>query len=167
LTGQAPLLSPRDTALPSPRGRVGFDGILNGGDSWTARRRASEGLVKGAGASRDGGGEDGRNPDIKEEDEENNGGGGEVKTSAQTQSDPVEAAKTNGTILQHPENIETGIAQLSVEPTSQQSMSSSPASNPATLGPPPGITDLASVEWSYLDPQGQVQGKLSLINSHL
>ena len=27
-----------------------------------------------------------------------------------------------------------------------------------TAGPPPGIIDLSTVEWSYLDPQGQVQG---------
>lgn len=30
----------------------------------------------------------------------------------------------------------------------------------AAAGPPPGIVDLSTVEWSYLDPQGHVQGAL-------
>ncbi|KIY45231.1 hypothetical protein FISHEDRAFT_8818, partial [Fistulina hepatica ATCC 64428] len=24
--------------------------------------------------------------------------------------------------------------------------------------PPPGLVDLSTIEWSYLDPQGQIQG---------
>lgn len=31
-------------------------------------------------------------------------------------------------------------------------------------GPPPGL-DPASIEWSYLDPQGQVQGESSTVSS--
>lgn len=33
-----------------------------------------------------------------------------------------------------------------------------PTMNPLPFVPPPGLTDPASIEWSYLDPQGQVQG---------
>ncbi|KAF5375267.1 hypothetical protein D9758_000086 [Tetrapyrgos nigripes] len=156
LTGQAPLLSPRDTALPSPRGRVGFDGVLNGGDSWTARRKASESLVKTPGVSRDNGAEDSRNSDIREEDEEN-GGSLAAKVDTQTHPDPVNTSNPNGSATQQFGSIEKGMAQLSVEPNGAQSLSNS-FNNSVPMGPPPGITDLASVEWSYLDPQGQVQG---------
>jgi PERQ amino acid-rich with GYF domain-containing protein len=33
-----------------------------------------------------------------------------------------------------------------------------PVADSLTTGPPPGL-DPASIEWSYLDPQGQVQGE--------
>ncbi|KAE9396679.1 hypothetical protein BT96DRAFT_786875, partial [Gymnopus androsaceus JB14] len=39
-----------------------------------------------------------------------------------------------------------------------QSLTDSPASTLASIGPPPGLVHLANVEWSYLDPQCQVQG---------
>lgn len=40
--------------------------------------------------------------------------------------------------------------------------------NPLPSGPPPGLTDPASIEWSYLDPQGQVQGEYtSRFNNHV
>lgn len=32
----------------------------------------------------------------------------------------------------------------------------------SNTGPPPGISDPSSVQWSYLDPQGQVQGTLDI-----
>lgn len=59
--------SPRDGALPSPRTRIGgftsgFDGVLNGGDSWMARRRTSESVLKVGGAST------GTRPESREED---------------------------------------------------------------------------------------------------
>ncbi|EEB88143.1 hypothetical protein MPER_14184, partial [Moniliophthora perniciosa FA553] len=58
--------------------------------------------------------------------------------------------------LQGSENIDTGMAHLSVEPNSSQSATNSPGV--AAAPPPPGLADLGSIEWSYLDPQGQVQG---------
>ena len=38
--------------------------------------------------------------------------------------------------------------------------------SPLPSGPPPGLTDPASIEWSYLDPQGQVQGKYTFTSSN-
>ncbi|KAF7367313.1 GYF domain-containing protein [Mycena sanguinolenta] len=65
-------MSPRDTALPSPRTRLGhtptFDGVLNGGESWVARRRASEAKA----VARDADHHEGPNLEIREEDEDTN-----------------------------------------------------------------------------------------------
>ncbi len=38
-----------------------------------------------------------------------------------------------------------------------------PTPDPITSGPPPGLVDLASVEWSYLDPQGKMQGRCTMM----
>ena len=38
--------------------------------------------------------------------------------------------------------------------------------NPLPSAPPPGLTDLASIEWSYLDPQGQIQGEYAVGSSN-
>src|ERR1700683_1678042 len=75
-SSQGPLASPRDAALPSPRTRMGFgpgfDGVLSGGDSWIARRKAAEALAKSTGAPRGepAGETDAKAVEIKEEDEE-------------------------------------------------------------------------------------------------
>ncbi|KAF7310551.1 GYF domain-containing protein [Mycena chlorophos] len=102
--------TPVSPALPSPRTRFGqpptFDGVLNGGESWVARRRLSE--AKATNASRDPESHDGRTTDIREEDE-----------------DPPKPA--------------------------------APVKQPTPPNPPPP-QDLAAVQWSYLDPQGQLQG---------
>ncbi|KAE9409327.1 hypothetical protein BT96DRAFT_962438 [Gymnopus androsaceus JB14] len=149
LTGQAPLMSPREAALPSPRGRLGhtpsFDGVLNGGESWIARRRASEGLTSkpAPGSARDPG-EDPKELKIKEEDEENNPDRQDPQKDAQSTLSSV--------TMQRPDNIEPGAAQLPLDVPGAQSLADSPASTSASIGPPP------CVEWSYLDPQGQVQG---------
>ncbi|KAF9072776.1 hypothetical protein BDP27DRAFT_388353 [Rhodocollybia butyracea] len=151
LTGQAPLLSPRETGMPSPRGRLGhtpsFDGVLNGGESWMARRRASE-------VSKNAPRDPGEDPkEIREEDEENN---------LDSQSRPgAMGSLASGIAMQKPDSIESGLAQIALDaPPSAAvpSLTNSPASTSASIGPPPGIVDLASVEWSYLDPQGQIQG---------
>jgi len=175
-TGQAPLTSPRDIGLPSPRTRVGltptFDGVLNGGESWVARRRTSEGLLRagGSGTSRDLGGEyqqDGKGSEIREEEE--NGHvverKGEVhdKPSAHqpSQSPHPDTSPSGGDASKEsilPENLtrNMGLAHLSLTGNcpSVDSLTSG-----SVIGSPPGLPDLASVEWSYLDPQGQVQGK--------
>ncbi|KAJ7124790.1 hypothetical protein C8R43DRAFT_34674 [Mycena crocata] len=156
-SAQAPL-SPRDAALPSPRTRIGhtptFDGVLNGGESWVARRRASEAKSIGN-ASREPDPHEGRGSEIREEDEDanidsgGNSGGIETphkipKATASPSRDPPSSAQpkvddgaTYSPHLQNGTDL-TGIA--------------------ASNGPPPGIQDLASVQWSYLDPQGQLQG---------
>ncbi|KAJ6574666.1 hypothetical protein B0H19DRAFT_1125145 [Mycena capillaripes] len=144
---QAPL-SPRDTALPSPRTRLGhtptFDGVLNGGESWVARRRASEAKSVGN-APRDA---EGRGSEIREEDEDANAGKATPHETPQVTASPIQDPPTSS------------------EPTAGEGASYSPhVQNGSDLsapvvpnGPPPGILDLASVQWSYLDPQGQLQG---------
>ena len=53
------------------------------------------------------------------------------------------------------------MAGMSLETQSQPSTNQRvlSATNPLPSGPPPGFTDPESIEWSYLDPQGQVQGE--------
>ncbi|KAJ7655269.1 hypothetical protein DFH06DRAFT_496661 [Mycena polygramma] len=145
-------LSPRDAALPSPRTRLGhtptFDGVLNGGESWVSRRRASEAKAVGN-ASRDA---EARGPEIREEDEDPNpnSGGKSVpheipQATASPSPDPPPPApqpKTGDRVSQSPQVQNGSGLGGSVVPN----------------GPPPGILDLASVQWSYLDPQGQLQG---------
>lgn len=146
---------PASPGLPSPRGKYtpGFDGILNGGDSWVARRRASEGILKGGGPSREASGDysDSGGLEIKEEDElGQDAEDGNQERVHSFQPDPSPPGPDTRKMTQAPADTQTETPQRYLESNGQN----------ATLGmkPPPGITDLASVEWSYLDPQGQVQG---------
>lgn len=101
---------------------------------------------------------------IKEEEEESRGigqadGGPLNGASPASQQDlPPE----NG--LRQPVNTDTvsaGVGKLSLN---MQGNEGNPNGNaPHTpmdnsSGPPPGIVDISQIEWSYLDPQGQVQG---------
>ncbi|KAJ7071433.1 hypothetical protein C8F01DRAFT_1014546 [Mycena amicta] len=110
--------APLSPALPSPRTRFGhtptFDGVLNGGESWVARRRLSE--AKAANASRDPETHTTDTTDIREEDEDPP----KQTSPAKEPTPPVQKPEPNGTEV------------------------------------PP--EDLAAVQWSYLDPQGQLQG---------
>lgn len=170
---QGPLTSPRDSNFPSPRNRIGttsgFDGVLNGGESWVARRRASEGLSKtgGAATSRDEpGGEprDTKGLEITEEEEENNIHSPNTQDrpsphEPSPQPDSLISGGTSNVSQPSPaQGMETNIATLSIS-NSNNTGSVDLAASAAAIGPPPGLSDLASVEWSYLDPQGQVQGK--------
>ncbi|KAI9572769.1 hypothetical protein HD554DRAFT_2285310 [Boletus coccyginus] len=170
------LTSPRD-ALPSPRNRIGafgsgFDGVLNSGDSWSRRRPSAS--VAGAGG---GGGilargeEDARRSEIKEE-EENMGHHSadahdsdpaaviDQSSSPGPDVSPSDMTSEGQVSLSRLESVDQGIAGMSLE--TQNLPNSNPrilsTTNPHPSGPPPGLTDPASIEWSYLDPQGQVQG---------
>ncbi|KAJ7275502.1 hypothetical protein B0H12DRAFT_1087570 [Mycena haematopus] len=145
-------MSPRDTALPSPRTRIGhtptFDGVLNGGESWVARRRASEAKA----VARDVDHHEGPNLEIREEDEDanpnpNSGGNATPRelpeataTASPPRDPPAPSQPKTGDGATHPQNGSDSTATV------------------VTNGPPSGIRDLASVQWSYLDPQGQLQG---------
>ncbi|OBZ78994.1 hypothetical protein A0H81_00307 [Grifola frondosa] len=152
--------------LPSPRNRMGitpgFDGVLS--DTWSARRRASENVLRPGAAPRNDRDleSDPKGPDIKEEVEE------EANTLAQQQNadlDPATALKpqvdrgsANG-VNEHPgdaptEGLTGSMANLNL---SKQPENAAPTAS-IPLNPPPGLGDLASVEWSYLDPQGHMQG---------
>ncbi|KAJ7480189.1 hypothetical protein B0H11DRAFT_2280849 [Mycena galericulata] len=147
-------LSPRDAALPSPRTRLGhtptFDGVLNGGESWVARRRASEAKSVGN-AARDPDHHEGRGPELREEDEDANlepGGGPAPReippaTESPIQDPPLPAQPNAGDGASYSPLVQNG---------------ADPVGSTVPNGPPPGIRDLAAVQWSYLDPQGQLQG---------
>ncbi|KAI9059585.1 hypothetical protein FKP32DRAFT_1668552 [Trametes sanguinea] len=154
---QGGLMSPRDGALPSPRVRVpGFDGVLS--ETWSARRRnadpnkANNGLNK---SDKEGEG-DAKGPENKEQgdaarDPQNGGaeiGGGSANVNK----------ATNGA---GDANVSTAANQLDGQ-LSKLSINGQPETNPQPAvdasKPPPGLGDLASIEWSYLDPQGNVQG---------
>ncbi|KAJ6519369.1 hypothetical protein C8R45DRAFT_951225 [Mycena sanguinolenta] len=144
-------MSPRDTALPSPRTRLGhtptFDGVLNGGESWVARRRASEAKA----VARDADHHDGPNLEIREEDED---------TNANADSGGIAAPKEipQATATASPPRDPPAASQPKIgDGATHQNGSDAPATV-VPNGPPPGIRDLASVQWSYLDPQGQLQG---------
>ncbi|KIJ68628.1 hypothetical protein HYDPIDRAFT_179700 [Hydnomerulius pinastri MD-312] len=176
-TQGGPLASPRD-ALPSPRNRMGtfgsgFDGVLNTGDSWS-RRRPSAGMPGGGGGTPTrGDGKEGepRRSDIKEE-EENTSHSATIAHSAdsvdatqQPSSPGPDVPPPDVTPNGHPPSSGTdpvtqGIAGMSLGEHNHVDGNPQVATtiNLPASGPPPGLADPASVEWSYLDPQGQVQG---------
>ncbi|TFK36780.1 hypothetical protein BDQ12DRAFT_724615 [Crucibulum laeve] len=157
---QAPMMSPRDGGQPSPRTRggytPGFDGVLSSGESWVARRRASEASLK-AGASAREGGEHHEEKVIREEKEEEEISGPHptVKSSR--------ISPSPGSQQLQPDNQQSGDFSETVRGTNIEQF---PGNNIAetlpgglrNVGPPPGLQDLASIEWSYKDPSGQVQG---------
>ncbi|GBE78526.1 predicted protein [Sparassis crispa] len=173
---QGPLASPRETGLPSPRTRIGqtlgFDGVLS--ESWSSRRRASDALAKPGGTSsgrpeRDtsDAGRDSNESYIKEEEE---GGappspehlrGGDNAAAQPTPSprpDPPIATTGRGSVSA--DNVSGSMASLSLAGQGDGGVANGVGitEDPMMSKPPLGLTDLTSVEWSYLDPQGQIQG---------
>jgi len=142
---QPSLNSPREPGTGSPRPRLtpGFDGVLGGGgDTWTARRRASEGLSRTA--SRDDAMDaiEGAGPDIREEDELN----GHVHPEQNTGNSFQSSDRANS------HNVETGLSQLHLN----GAVDSNPQAAPTV--------DISNIDWSYLDPQGQTQGPYLLLS---
>jgi len=184
---QGPLGSPRDTSLPSPRTRgplnPGFDGILNSGETWVSRRRASEsGTRLNSGATTRAEGDDelqsASRLKIDEEEEEHHRHSESIdppdplgqSASSQDSSLPT------GDSLQEPEqsgihNAVSSPVNGTEGPTSSTlhtalhpaAADDQPSTNtvPATSASQPA-TNPASIEWSYLDPQGLVQGTISI-----
>ncbi|KAI0825237.1 hypothetical protein BC628DRAFT_1320734 [Trametes gibbosa] len=154
---QGGLTTPRDGALPSPRVRVGlapgFDGVLS--ETWSSRRRNAE-LAKANNGQNKGekDGEDGKILDTKEQEEEalhaSQGGQRNGGPSAATTTGP------NPTNSNHNPNSVNKLNERF------EKLSASDAGNPTNpMGnaqPPPGLGDVSTVEWSYLDPQGSIQG---------
>jgi len=182
-----PLHSPREGALPSPRTRggfsPGFDGILSAGDSWMARRRTSDATRPGGlSAPRDNSSGDGRKGgDIKEEEEEDGKGGlpsvgdgqpnnsGDLYANSPTVADhggqPVLAVQGQGLAGNPiPHDLARGAGNVAIGRSVDQPYIATTNGNRAGLGvaqriaPMPTAVDLASVEWSYIDPQGATQG---------
>ncbi|KAG1866280.1 hypothetical protein C8R48DRAFT_747549 [Suillus tomentosus] len=171
--------SPRDGALPSPRTRIGgftsgFDGVLNGGDSWMARRRASESVLKVGGASTgtrpESREEDSKGHNIKEDEEEQHpvqNTALQPSPSAASQLSAIPDALPPDTTSNSPsprsalsaDSVAHRMTGMSLSETERTNANfhPNPVADSLTTGPPPGL-DPASIEWSYLDPQGQVQG---------
>ena len=156
---QGGLSSPREGGLPSPRVRPGFDGVLS--DTWAVRRRTSENAVPKLGGGkieREGEGE-GKDPDIKEEAEEDAADHARETSGGSAGGQPVsgggggEAGKAVDQLNGHMGNM-----AISGQTEGQQ-----PAQTATPSKPPPGPGNLSEVEWSYLDPQGKVQGRCWLI----
>ncbi|TCD66778.1 hypothetical protein EIP91_000969 [Steccherinum ochraceum] len=149
---QPALQSPRDAPLPSPRMRIGasgFDGgVLDG--SWTSKRRAAEAAAK-AGEKTDREAEKLSTDEKILEEEEATIHGRNLDSSSSihaTGDTGSQIAPVNG----------SGGGRVGDDTTPNHSTATVTAASAATPpGPPPGI-DLATIEWSYLDPQGQVQG---------
>ncbi|KAG6812057.1 hypothetical protein H0H92_004588 [Tricholoma furcatifolium] len=159
-----PPASPRDAA-PSPRRgsgfASGFDGVLGGSESWVARRRASEASLKAnTGTSREAGGTDhppeGKTTDIREEEEDQSNND---RHAAEEPRDPEHtttehAASSPSLVNGAYSTVEISNASLNVN----GSGAPAPVNRPPASTSPAATVDLASVEWSYKDPSGQIQG---------
>lgn len=180
---QGPLGSPRDSSLPSPRTRgplnPGFDGILNSGETWVSRRRASEsGTRLNSGSTTRTEGDDepqsASRLKIDEEDEEQHRHSestdppGPLGQSASSQdSSPPTRGPPQGPEQSDVHNAVSSPVNGREGPTSSTLHTAphlvagdgQPSTNsvPAASASQPA-TNPASIEWTYLDPQGLVQG---------
>lgn len=134
---------------------AGFDGVFSGGNSWS-RKRPSVHLT-GSGPRKDG---ESKQPEVKEE-EETRGASGVHGNDGQLAA--PDAAPDLIPDMQPSASPKDPLAQcvagVSLEDPTPQDASEPVVSTVSPMaGPPPGLPDPMSVEWSYLDPQGQVQG---------
>lgn len=181
---QGPLGSPRDSGLPSPRTRgplaPGFDGILNSGETWVSRRRASESgtrLSSGIG------------PRVDDDDELQSTSRLKIDEQEEEQypqpesndvPDPRVSSQNSGVPPMNSPGAEQSVVDNTVSPSMNgterpasppfdspthsvptESVPAQPLTNstPVTAASQQTVTNPTTVEWSYLDPQGQVQGK--------
>ncbi|TFK30716.1 hypothetical protein FA15DRAFT_608163 [Coprinopsis marcescibilis] len=138
---QAPNIGSRTAALPSPRSRPGypsFDGVLNTGDTWTSRRRASEASSKPGSVARQLSGEyDVKGEGIQEEVD------GVPSSDALGNSDPSKVKQSASQDAQSANGF-----------TDRPNSASANASGKS----PTDTQDLSIIEWSYKDPMGNIQG---------
>ncbi|KAG1716323.1 hypothetical protein ID866_807 [Astraeus odoratus] len=169
---------PTREALPSPRNRMGafgsgFDGVLNNGDSWSRRRPSAHfsGVNGGPSSSQEIKDDGPRQSDIKEEaveegirrtsdvHEVDSPGTAQHPSSADLDAPPPDSAVNDQPSAATSDLVVQGIADMTLlepnNPDLDQQVSNADAPVTSAL---PGLPDPANVEWSYLDPQGQVQG---------
>lgn len=179
---QGPLGSPRDSGLPSPRTRgplaPGFDGILNSGETRVSRRRTSESgtrLSSGIGLRADDDDEPQSTSRLKIDEQEEEQHRQPESNDAPDPRDETIPSQNPGV----PPMSSLGPEQSVVDNTVSPSMNGTERSTSATFHSPthPVTTEsvpaqplanstpvtatsqsVTNVEWSYLDPQGQVQG---------
>ncbi|KAJ8520596.1 hypothetical protein ONZ45_g2628 [Pleurotus djamor] len=149
------LPSPRDVGLPSPRSR-GFDGVFPGsGEGWLARRKASQDMLRQAAVDDNSDANKTLEPSVdrdKASDSQSNHRSGPSSISELDSSSGGLSQSDQAQVTE----ITNGAGRISLQDTITG------PNNPSAAAPPPANptppSDLASVEWSYLDPQGQVQG---------
>ncbi|KAF8634404.1 hypothetical protein AX15_000856 [Amanita polypyramis BW_CC] len=156
-------ISPRDVGLPSPRNRVGltsnFDGILSSSDSWSVRRRTSEASLKSAVTMSREASNDLQNEarayeirEGKERDNFDNGVGKILDQGLEVQAAPQTDYEGTHNLALAETELPTDHSSINAVDYNKAGISRAPS------GPPPGLQDLATVEWSYKDPTGQIQG---------
>ena len=180
---QGPLGSPRDGSLPSPRTRgpvtPSFDGILNSGETWVSRRRASEsgtrlnsGATRGDGETEPQSGNRLKIDEVEEEQQRHSGSRlDSTSKNASQNSDPSPGDSPQGVTMpvndsatSSPMNDPDGSTTFHgvTQPPAQVPVDGLPAQSSANPAPVTAasqhVANPASIEWSYLDPQGQVQG---------
>ncbi|TFY79630.1 hypothetical protein EWM64_g4380 [Hericium alpestre] len=169
-TTQNAINSSRDGGLSSPRSRgpltPGFDGVLNVGESWTSRRKKSESGSKTGTYSRGDGEPEpyDKGHEIREEEEEHStddGRGQNPSVRNALRASGVAAAMDNLSLKDgtHPGGNDVPVVgTLASGQNPGMTGGGRSGQVPDVTHPPPGIADLANIEWSYLDPQGQIQG---------
>lgn len=139
-----------------------FDGVLNNGESWVARRRTSEASLKSGNAL-------GRDVQVVDSQQ------GSKASGIQEEREDSSCQKPKSTIEDHSPYLSSSPHILSDEP---QFLHAVDVHEPFAQGrqlprrespsgtlyayertPPPGLLDLLAVEWSYKDPTGQIQGE--------
>ncbi|KAF9569837.1 hypothetical protein CPC08DRAFT_677685 [Agrocybe pediades] len=155
---QTPLLSPREANRSRGNYTPGFDGVLNNGESWVSRRRASETANKSGSISTKDAidmSQDIKTSGIQEEKEEDH-------VNNEHPRGESDAHFFSASSQSSPEKRYDAGSSGNGQDTSQQNMLLSNAdpfaSTHVGVGPPPGLVDLAAIEWSYKDPTGQIQG---------
>jgi PERQ amino acid-rich with GYF domain-containing protein len=139
-----------------------FDGVLNNGESWVARRRTSEASLKPGNTL-------GR--DVVDSLQ------GPKASGIQEEREDSSGQKPKSTIEDHSPYLSSSPHMLSDEPQfllatdvhepfaqgRQLPRKESPSATlyPHERTPPPGLLDLLAVEWCYKDPTGQIQGEES------
>lgn len=150
----------------------GFDGVLNSGDSWSKRRPSVNITGPGGGLSArdDDKDEVPRRSDTKEEgipisDRPRTSPTGTNQQPSSGSPDIPSPGNGSPSALSSDSMVQ-GLTDMSVgEPNNPNPDQQTSAINPPVTGPPPGLADPASIEWSYLDPQGQEQGQSSCLNT--
>jgi PERQ amino acid-rich with GYF domain-containing protein len=186
---QVPLGSPRDSGLPSPRTRgplaPGFDGILNSGETRVSRRRTSESgtrLGSGIGLRADDDDELQSTSRLKIDEQEEEQPRQPESNDAPDPRDETVSSPNPGDPPMNSQGPQPSVVDSTISPSMNgterpasptfhsrthpvptESVPAQPLTNSTlvTAGSQP-VTNPASVEWLYLDPQGQVQGSTFL-----
>ena len=153
--------SSRDSGLPSPRNRVGITPNFDCGDAWTAHRRGPDksAVAMSREASSD------LQSDIQEEQEGQDGFNG-AETVLDRGPGGHSMYQAEYRAGQNSGSAHTDLHNVNLQASHSKNAVDYSISDRVPSGlPPPGLQDLGSVEWSYKDPTGQVQGEAHLIVS--